>query len=178
MPQQKTRGNPNLGRKTNAPTSAVINSTPTANVFAPIADIPNSANVTTPPPISSNPAAPSPTAPTIVVVPRSSNLMAGPMEVVEKEYFGRDKDLKTLLKHLQPKVFKREGVDIPKILEEWIISMDDYFALANYNSIAQGIMGRAKLEGSAKLWWKLHYQTQGKMENSIRWDELKKSLRQ
>ena len=29
--------------------------------------------------------------------------------------------------------------------------MDDYFALANYNSIAQGIMGRAQLEGSAKI---------------------------
>ena len=40
--------------------------------------------------------------------------------------------------------------------------MDDYFALANDNPIAQGIMGRARLEGSAKLWWKLHCQTQGK----------------
>ena len=30
--------------------------------------------------------------------------------------------------------------------------MDDYFALAGYNSVAQGIMGRAKLEGSARLW--------------------------
>ena len=77
------------------------------------------------------------------------------MGMAEKEDFGRDKDLKTLLKHLQPKAFKAEGADIPKILEEWIISMDDYFALANYNSIAQGIMGKAKLEGSAKLWWKL-----------------------
>ena len=56
--------------------------------------------------------------------------------------------------------------------------MDDYFALANYNSIAQGIMGKAKLEGSAKLWWKLHYQTQGKVENYVGWEELKKSLRE
>ena len=54
--------------------------------------------------------------------------------------------------------------------------MDDYFALANYNSIAQGIMGRAKLEGSAKLWWKLHCQTQGKAQNFVGWEELKKSL--
>ena len=58
------------------------------------------------------------------------------MEVAEREDFGRDKDLKTLLKHLQPKAFKGEGADIPKILEEWIISMDDYFALADYNYIA------------------------------------------
>ena len=35
-------------------------------------------------------------------------------------------------------------------------------------------MGRVKLEGSAKLWWKLH--CQGKAENSMGWDELKKSL--
>ena len=75
--------------------------------------------------------------------------------------------MKTLLKYLQPKAFKGEGADIPKILEEWIISMDDYFDLANYNSITQGIMGRAKLEGSAKLWWKLYCQTQGKAENSM-----------
>ena len=56
--------------------------------------------------------------------------------------------------------------------------MDDYFALAIYNPIAQGIMGRAKLEGSAKLWWKLHCQTQGKAENFVGWAELKKSLRE
>ena len=98
--------------------------------------------------------------------------------MTEREDFGRDKDLRTLLKNLQPKSFKGEGTDIPKILEEWIISMEDYFALANYNSIAQGIMGRAKLEGSAKLWWKLHCQTQGKAENSMGWEELKKGLRE
>ena len=72
-----------------------------------------------------------------------------------------------------------EGVDIPKILEEeWILSMDDYFSLANYNALAQGIMGRANLEGPAKLWWKLHCQMQGKPNNSIGWDKLKKSLRE
>ena len=56
--------------------------------------------------------------------------------------------------------------------------MDDYFALANYNSIAQCIMGRAILEGSAKLWWKLHCQTQGKAKNSMGWEELKKIFRE
>ena len=43
-------------------------------------------------------------------------------------------------------------------------------------------MGRVKLEGSAKLWWKLHYQSQGKsqgkLENSLGWEELKKSLKE
>ena len=32
------------------------------------------------------------------------------------------------------------------------MSMEDYFSLAEYNSLAEGIMGGAKLEGSAKLW--------------------------
>ena len=91
------------------------------------------------------------------------------------EDFGRDRDLKTLLKSLQPKAFTGEGNNIPKTLEEWIMSMDDYFALAGYNALAQGIMGRAKLDGPAKLWWKLHCQTQGKLENTVGWEELKKS---
>ena len=69
-------------------------------------------------------------------------------------------------------------MDIPKVLEEWIMSMDDYFALAEYNALAQGIMGRAKLEGSAKLWWKLHCQIQGRSENSMGWEELKQSLKE
>ena len=56
--------------------------------------------------------------------------------------------------------------------------MDDYFALAGYNAVAQGIMGRAKLEGSAKLWWKLHCQTQGKLETTMGWEELKASLKE
>ena len=141
-------------------------------------NISNLAATTTPAPISSNPKATLPTTLANVANVGSSNLLANPIGMAEKEDFGRDKDLKTLLKHLQPKAFKGEGVDIPKILEEWIISMDDYFALANYNSIAQGIMSRAKLEGSAKIWWKLHCQTQRKAENFVGWAELKKILRE
>ena len=94
------------------------------------------------------------------------------------EDFGQDKNLKTLLKSVQPKAFTGEGIDIPKILEEWIIAMDDYFALAEYNTIAQGIMGRAKIEGPAKLWWKLHCQTQGRAEITMSWEELKASLKE
>ena len=46
-----------------------------------------------------------------------------------------------------------EGSDLSiNILEEWNMSMDDYFALVEYNPIALGIMGRAKLDGPAKLW--------------------------
>ena len=110
----------------------------------------------------------------------ASTSVANPEEVPVSltEDFGRDKNLKTLLKSLQPKAFTGEGVDVPKILEEWIMSMDDYFALAEYNALAQGIMGRAKLEGPAKLWWKLHCQSQGKTENFVGWEDLKKSLKE
>ena len=92
--------------------------------------------------------------------------------------FGRDQNLKTLLKSLQPRIFIGKGNDVPKVLEEWIMSMEDYFALAKYNLIAQGIMGRAKLGGPAKLWWKLHCQIQGKQEDTVGWDELQKSLKE
>ena len=177
MSHRKTKGNPYFGRRDNAPKPATNNSTHIANTSTMAANIPNLAATTTPTPVSSNPEVTLPTFLTNVAIPRNSNLLAAPMEVAERKYFGRDMDLKTLLKHLQPKAFKGGGVDIPKILEEWIISMDDYFALANYNSIAQGIMGRAKLEESAKLWWKLHCQTQGKAQNFVGWVELKKSLR-
>ena len=94
------------------------------------------------------------------------------------EDFGRDQNLKTLLKSLQPRIFTGEGNNVPKTLEEWIMSMEDYFSLAEYNLVAQGIMGRAKLGGSAKLWWKLHCQTQGKKENTIGRDDLQKSLKE
>lgn len=94
------------------------------------------------------------------------------------EDFGRDKDLKNLLKNLQPKSFTGEGADIPKVLEEWIMSMEDYFALAEYNAPAQGIMGRAKLDGPAKLWWKLSCQSRGVAENTQEWEDLKERLKE
>ena len=81
-------------------------------------NIPNSTIATTTAPMSSNLKATLPIAPANVAIPRSSNLLATPVEVAEREDFGRDKDLKTLLKHLQPKAFKGEATNIPKILEE------------------------------------------------------------
>ena len=136
MSQRRTRGNPNFGKKATDPTPAVNISNPIANAPNLVANIPNLATATAPPPMSANPIATLPTTLAIAAIPRSSSLIVAPMEVAEREDFERDKDLKTLLKHLQSKAFKGEGTDIPKILEEWIISMDDYFALANYNSIA------------------------------------------
>ena len=56
--------------------------------------------------------------------------------------------------------------------------MEDYFALANYNAMAQGIMGKAKLSGSAKLWWKLNCQSRGVDEATQHWQELKATLKE
>ena len=64
--------------------------------------------------------------------------------------------MRMLLKIFQLEASTWKRSNIPKILDEWIMYMDDYYTLANYNVVAQGIMGRAKLEGSTKLWWKLH----------------------
>ena len=108
----------------------------------------------------------------------SSSLIPTQVDNPPVEDFGRDKDLKNLLNNLQPKAFTGEGNNIPKVLEQWIMSMDNYFALASYNAMTQGIMGRAKLEGSAKLWWKLHCQTQGKHEITMGWGEFKDSLKE
>ena len=71
---------------------------------------------------------------------------------LNQEDFGRDKDLKTLLKTLQPKNFSRKEDNVFGTLEEWIIEMEDHFTLASYNLVAQGIMDRAKLTRLAELW--------------------------
>ena len=93
MSQRKTRGNPNFGRKDNALTPAVNNSTPIVNTPTMVARIPNSAIATTPALVSSNPEVTLPIALANVAIPKSSNLLTAPMEVAEREDFGRDKDL-------------------------------------------------------------------------------------
>ena len=74
------------------------------------------------------------------VAPNPVNNPVAESSVLSKD-FGRDQNLKTLLKSLQPKIFTGEGNNVPKILEEWIMSMEDYFALAKYN-------GRIQFNGS------------------------------
>ena len=66
----------------------------------------------------------------------SSSLNPTRMDNPAIEDFGRDKDLKNLLKNLQPKAFTGEGNNIPKVLEEWIMSMEDYFALDGFIAVA------------------------------------------
>lgn len=86
--------------------------------------------------------------------------------------------MKTLFKGIQSKAFKGEGEDVPRELKEWLMAMDDYFALTGYNILAQGLLGRAKLDGKAKLWWKLQCHLQGKTEASVGWGELKRNLKE
>ena len=56
--------------------------------------------------------------------------------------------------------------------------MEDHFALAKYNNLAKGIMGREKLEGPAKLWRKLNCENRGISEYNQNWENLKERLRE
>ena len=80
--------------------------------------------------------------PLLAATPGSSSLIPTRVANPVVKDFGRDKDLKNLFKNIQSKAFTRQGNNIPKVLKEWIMSMDDYFTLASYNTLAQGIMGR------------------------------------
>ncbi|MCO5593483.1 hypothetical protein L7F22_047497 [Adiantum nelumboides] len=102
----------------------------------------------------------------------------GTPDVVLKEDFGRDKDLKTLLKTVQPEPFTGEDLDNASKLKEWIISMEDYFDLGEFNFVAKGIMGRAKIKGSAKIWWKINCKSRGVLEITQSWEELQLHLRE
>ena len=105
------------------------------------------------------------------------SILANPIPLTQEDS-GRDKDLKTLLKSLQPKNFSGKGDNVSNILKEWIIKMENYFVLAKYNTVAQGIMGKAKIFGSAKLLWKLNCQLWGVDEATQHLEELKAKLKE
>ncbi|MCO5608085.1 hypothetical protein L7F22_062291 [Adiantum nelumboides] len=56
------------------------------------------------------------------------------------------------------------------------MSMEDHFDLAKYNTLAQGIMGKAKLKGPAKLWRKLNCKSREIAKNTQGWEDLKERL--
>ncbi|MCO5569368.1 hypothetical protein L7F22_023080 [Adiantum nelumboides] len=56
--------------------------------------------------------------------------------------------------------------------------MKDYYDLAKCNTLAQGIMGRAKLKGPAKLWRKLNFKSRGIAKNTQGWEGLKERLKE
>ena len=79
MSQRKTRGNPNFGRRANAPTPAINNSTPAVNNPTMATNNPNSADPMALAPMSSNPKATLPIASANVGNPGSSNNLANSM---------------------------------------------------------------------------------------------------
>ncbi|MCO5568856.1 hypothetical protein L7F22_022557 [Adiantum nelumboides] len=102
----------------------------------------------------------------------------GTADIVLREDFGRDKDLKTLLRTVQHEPFTGEDSDNASKLEEWIISMEDYFALAEYNFFFKGIMGREKIKGPAKIWWKLDSKSKNVAKITQSWEESQLHLRE
>ena len=67
-----------------------------------------------------------------------------------------DRDVEAMLRKSQPGYFSGEGDDVGKDLEEWLEKMEDYFDLALSSEANKAMMGRFKLEKSAKLWWQDH----------------------
>ena len=90
MSQRRNSKNPSFGRKANVPN-------PATNIFNPIADTPNSTTLTL---ATSTPLTNLQTSLAIAITHGSSSLETTPLETILKENFGRDKDLKNLLKHL------------------------------------------------------------------------------
>ncbi|MCO5576113.1 hypothetical protein L7F22_029920 [Adiantum nelumboides] len=122
-----------------------------------------------------------PNPPEQVLIPQDVVVNPQGIDVLKKrevQDFGRDKYIKNLLKTLQPSAFTSEGPNVPKDLEKWIMSMEDYFDLAKYNTLAQAIMGRAKLKGPAKLWRKLSCKFCGIAKNTQGWEDLKERIKE
>ena len=65
---------------------------------------------------------------------------------------------------------------MPKLLGEWVISIEDYFQFAGYNEVAKSILGCAKLEGSAKTWWKSNCKDRNVAKSTQRWEVIKEQL--
>ena len=109
MSQRKTRGNPNPRRTTRVPPT--IASIPNEDIPQPAVGTPNSTATATV-------VTAIPSSPMIIASPGSSNLLLDSTESSNLEDFGKDKDMKNLLKTLQPKAFRGEGTNVPKILEK------------------------------------------------------------
>ena len=98
MSQRRTQGNPNFKRAANVPPLAV--SIPNVNIPQLVVGTPNSTTTTVPVPATSTPISVIPINPTLVATLGSSNLVLNSIDNLAIEHFGRDKDLKNLLKNL------------------------------------------------------------------------------
>ena len=84
-----------------------------------------------------------------------------------------ERDIDAMLRKSQPGHFDGEGTNVGKKLEEWLERMDDYFNLAQSSSENRSVMGRFKLEKSAKLWWHNHCLENSLTTFEVTWEYLK-----
>ena len=87
-----------------------------------------------------------------------------------------DRDNEAMLCKSQPGYFSGEGDGVGKQLEEWLEKMDDYFELAHSSKRNKAMMGRFKLEKSAKLWWQGHCRQEGVDVANGTWQNIKEQL--
>ena len=87
-----------------------------------------------------------------------------------------DRDVKAMLCKSQPGYFNGEGDEVGKQLEEWIEKMDNYFDLAHSIDVNKAIMGRFKLEKSAKLWRQCHCRQNHINVATVTWEYIKDQL--
>ena len=87
-----------------------------------------------------------------------------------------DRDVEAMLRKSQPGYFNGEGDDVGRQLEDWIEKMDDYFDLAHSSEVNKAMMGRFKLEKSAKLWWQGHCRQNNIDILTVTWDYIEEQL--
>ena len=87
-----------------------------------------------------------------------------------------DRDVEAMLRKSQPGYFSGEGDDVGKQLEEWLEKMEDYFDLAHSSEENKAMMGRFKLEKSAKLWWQDHCREHALQPANTTWDYISTQL--
>ena len=87
-----------------------------------------------------------------------------------------DRDVEAMLRKSQPGYFSGEGDDVGKQLEEWLEKMEDYFDLAHSLEENKALMGRFKLEKSAKLWWQDHCRENALQPANTTWDYISTQL--
>ena len=87
-----------------------------------------------------------------------------------------DRDVEAMLRKSQPHYFSGEGDEVGEQLEEWFEKMEEYFGLAHSSEQNKAMMGRFKLEKSAKLWWKDHCKENALDPDNVTWDYLSTQL--
>ena len=87
-----------------------------------------------------------------------------------------NRDVEAMLCKSQPGYFSREGDNVGKQHEDWLGKMDDYFDLAHSTNENKAMMGRFKLEKSAKLWWHDHCRKSALDPANATWDYIRAQL--